>query len=92
MTDRPESPEAIPDGVLLDDDETLEIPITGVLDLHAFRPSEVSGLVREYIEELCARGIREFRIVHGKGIGQQRQMVRTLLERDPRVLEFGDAP
>jgi len=75
-----------------EEEETLEIPITSVLDLHTFRPREVPDVVRDYLDEAFRRGIFELRIIHGKGIGQQRRAVRTILERDPRVTEFGDAP
>jgi DNA-nicking Smr family endonuclease len=82
-----------------DEDEQLpaseapvELPITDVLDLHSFRPAEVAGVVREYLEAAWGKGLRELRIIHGRGIGVQRQTVRTLLARDPRVTGFGDAP
>ena len=70
----------------------LELPITDVLDLHSFRPSEVPDLVRDYLDAAYEKGLRDLRIIHGKGIGVQRKTVRTLLERDPRVEAFGDAP
>lgn len=72
--------------------EIAELPITDVLDLHSFRPSEVPDLVRDYLDAAYDKGLRQLRIIHGKGIGVQRQTVRTLLERDPRVEAFGDAP
>jgi dsDNA-specific endonuclease/ATPase MutS2 len=72
--------------------EPVELPITDVLDLHSFRPPEVADVVREYLEAAYAAGFRALRIVHGKGIGAQRQTVRALLARDPRVEAFGDAP
>ncbi len=72
--------------------EPVELPITDVLDLHSFRPAEVPDVVREYLEAAAAKGFRELRIIHGKGIGVQRQTVRTLLSRDGRVEAFGDAP
>jgi DNA-nicking Smr family endonuclease len=70
----------------------VELPITDVLDLHSFRPAEVADVVREYLDAAWERGLRELRIIHGRGIGVQRQTVRTLLGRDPRVTGFGDAP
>lgn len=73
-------------------EELIELPITDVLDLHSFRPPEVADVVREYLDAAYEKGLRELRIIHGKGIGVQRQTVRTLLERDPRVEAFGDAP
>ena len=69
----------------------VELPITDVLDLHSFRPAEVPDLVRDYLDAAYEMGLRHLRIIHGKGIGVQRQTVRTLLERDPRVEAFGDA-
>ena len=72
--------------------EPIELPITDVLDLHSFRPAEVPDVVREYLEAAWEKGFRELRIIHGKGIGVQRQTVRTLLARDERVEAFGDAP
>jgi dsDNA-specific endonuclease/ATPase MutS2 len=72
--------------------EPVELPITDVLDLHSFRPAEVPDVVREYLDAAYEKGFRELRIIHGKGIGVQRQTVRTLLSRDPRVEDFGDAP
>ena len=72
--------------------DPVELPITDVLDLHSFRPAEVPDVVREYLEAAWEKGFRELRIIHGKGIGVQRQTVRALLARDERVEAFGDAP
>lgn len=79
-------------GEELDPLEPVELPITDVLDLHSFRPAEVPDVVREYLDAAYDKGFRAVRIIHGKGIGVQRQTVRTLLSRDPRVEAFGDAP
>ncbi len=73
-------------------DEPIELEITDVLDLHSFRPSEVKDLVREYLEQAYEKGLRKLRIIHGKGTGTQRRMVRAILERDPRVVSYGDPP
>ena len=70
----------------------VELPITDVLDLHSFRPAEVADVVRDWLDAVHEKGLRDLRIIHGKGIGVQRQTVRTLLGRDPRVEDFGDAP
>ena len=70
----------------------IEVEITDVLDLHPFRPRDVADVVRDYLDEAHARGLRRLRIIHGRGVGVQRRTVRTLLERDPRVEAFGDAP
>src|SRR6476659_8084027 len=72
--------------------EAVELPITDVLDLHSFRPAEVADVVRDYLDAAWEKGLRALRIIHGRGIGVQRQTVRTLLARDPRVTGFGDAP
>jgi dsDNA-specific endonuclease/ATPase MutS2 len=72
--------------------DPVELPVTDVLDLHSFRPAEVADVVREYLDAAYDKGYRELRIIHGKGIGVQRQTVRTLLSRDARVEAFGDAP
>jgi dsDNA-specific endonuclease/ATPase MutS2 len=71
--------------------EPVEVPIGDTLDLHSFRPAEVADVVREYLEAAYAKGLRYLRIIHGRGLGVQRQTVRALLARDPRVVEFGDA-
>jgi DNA-nicking Smr family endonuclease len=72
-------------------DKPVEIPIDGVLDLHAFRAEEVKGLVPEYIEECLRRGILHLRIIHGKGTGTLRRTVKSLLERNPHVASFKTA-
>jgi DNA-nicking Smr family endonuclease len=69
----------------------VKIPIDGVLDLHAFSPKDVKDLVPEYIEACRGKGIRNLRIIHGKGSGALRQTVRSLLEKNPRVAGFRDA-
>ncbi len=74
-----------------DDDETVELPIDGVLDLHTFNPKDVRDLVPEYIGECLERGIFEVRIIHGKGTGALKGIVHALLRSDPRVAAFEDA-
>lgn len=75
-----------------DSEEPTELPITDVFDLHSFRPREVPSVVRAYLDAAYEKGLRRVRIIHGRGVGVQRRTVRTLLERDPRVARFGDAP
>lgn len=84
----PDEPESDPFAGL----DAVELPITDVLDVHSFRPAEVADVVREYLDAAYEKGLRQLRIIHGRGIGVQRRTVRTLLERDSRVIEFGDAP
>lgn len=71
--------------------EPVELPIDGVLDLHTFSPKEIKDLVPEYIDECLRRGVFEVRIIHGKGTGTLKAIVRALLEKDPRVAGFRDA-
>ena len=72
--------------------EPVRIPITDVLDLHTFPPKGVQGLVEEYLVEAHRRGYTALRIIHGRGIGVQREMVRAVLTRTSFVESFADAP
>lgn len=72
-------------------DGPVEIPIDGVLDLHAFRAEEVKTLVPDYLEECRRRGIYDVRIIHGKGTGALRRTVHSLLARNPIVASFRTA-
>ncbi|RFT16610.1 MAG: Recombination inhibitory protein MutS2 [Candidatus Saccharicenans subterraneus] len=72
-------------------EEPVEMPIDGVLDLHAFQPKEVKGLVGDYIEECLNRGIYDLRIIHGKGTGTLRAIVHGVLKKHPAVLSFREA-
>ena len=76
----------------MEDDEPVELPIDGVLDLHTFRPSEVADLVQEYLDECVRRGIADVRIIHGKGKGTLRRTVHAVLERRGDVIEWHLAP
>ena len=62
-------------------DGPVEIPITGELDLHTFRPKEIKDLVPDYLEACREKGLREVRVVHGKGIGNLRRTVHAILDR-----------
>ena len=72
--------------------EPVTIPITDVFDLHTIAPRDVSRAVEEYLIEAHSAGFRIVRIIHGKGIGVQREMVRAILARTPFVLDWTDAP
>jgi dsDNA-specific endonuclease/ATPase MutS2 len=74
------------------DDEPIHIPITDIFDLHTFAPRDVKAAVEAYLEEAHALGFRHIRIIHGRGIGFQRDVVRTILASTPFVESFGDAP
>jgi dsDNA-specific endonuclease/ATPase MutS2 len=68
------------------------LPIEDHLDLHAFRPRDVPEVVRDYLEQALAAGFREVRLIHGRGIGVQRERVRAVLASHPGVESFADAP
>jgi DNA-nicking Smr family endonuclease len=69
-------------------DEPFELPIDGVLDLHPFRPKDVKDVVVEYLGACREKGITEVRVIHGKGIGQIRQTVHSVLRTLPEVASF----
>jgi DNA-nicking Smr family endonuclease len=71
-----------------DDDRPIEYPIDGTLDLHQFQPQEVKDVVMDYIDCCLEKGIHSLRIIHGKGIGVQREMVRSILSKHPAVSSF----
>ena len=66
------------------------IPIEDSLDLHAFRPRDIPSVVEEYVRAAHAAGLREVRLIHGRGTGVQRGIVQAALERHPLVAEFWD--
>jgi DNA-nicking Smr family endonuclease len=80
-----------PDESGADEVEAIEIPITDTLDLHPFRPNEVRDVAREYLLEAHARGFRQVRLIHGRGIGVQREAIRSLLASLDFVADFHDA-
>ncbi|NWF57607.1 MAG: Smr/MutS family protein [Syntrophaceae bacterium] len=71
-----------------DESEPLELPIDGVLDLHAFQPREVKDLLPDYIGACREKGILQIRVIHGKGTGALRQTVHSILSRLPEVASF----
>jgi DNA-nicking Smr family endonuclease len=73
----------------MDDDAHL-LPIGPELDLHAFAPRDIPSLLDDYLREAHARGLRELRLVHGRGRGVQRGIVQQALDRHPLVAEFRD--
>ena len=84
MTDQSfsEPPDALP----------VELPITDVFDLHSVAPKDVKGAVEEYLVEAHRLGYRALRIIHGRGIGVQRDRVRAILASTCFVESYGDAP
>jgi dsDNA-specific endonuclease/ATPase MutS2 len=74
------------------DEEPVRIPITDVFDLHSVPPRDVKPVVEEYLLEAHRAGFKALRIIHGRGIGVQREIVRSILAETPFVEEFSDAP
>ena len=74
------------------DDEPIRIPITDVFDLHSVPDRDVKAIVEEYLAEARAGGFRHLRLIHGRGIGARREMVRAILARTDFVESYGDAP
>ncbi len=74
------------------EDEPIRIPITDVFDLHSVPPRDVKPVVEEYLAEAHRMGFKALRIIHGRGIGVQREMVRAVLARTEFVADYGDAP
>lgn len=68
------------------------LPIEDHLDLHPFQPKDIPSVVEEYLQQCIDAGILEVRLIHGKGKGVQRDIVRSLLEKHPAVASFHDAP
>jgi DNA-nicking Smr family endonuclease len=75
-----------------DEPAPVHVPIEDALDLHAFRPADIRSVVEEYLVAAQARGFREVRLIHGRGIGVQRAVVQSLLAAHPLVLRYADAP
>jgi dsDNA-specific endonuclease/ATPase MutS2 len=78
-----------------DDDpipEEVELPLEDFIDLHPFRPREIPEVVESYLEAAAEAGFTEVRLIHGRGIGVQRERVRSVLAKHPLVEGFTDAP
>ena len=72
--------------------QPIRIPITDIFDLHTVPPRDVRPVVEEYLLEAHRLGLKALRIIHGRGIGVQREIVRSVLARSELVSEFRDAP
>jgi DNA-nicking Smr family endonuclease len=70
----------------------VKIPIEDSIDLHTFAPRDVASVVEEYVSTAHEAGLREVRLIHGRGKGVQRGIVQNTLEKHPLVVEFWDAP
>ena len=74
------------------DDVPHRIPIEDSLDLHAFSPRDIPSVVEEYVRAAHAAGLRDVRLIHGRGRGVQRGIVQAALERHALVESFADDP
>ena len=72
--------------------EPIQIPIEDVLDLHTFRPQDIADLLENYFDECIKAGIFSVRVIHGKGKGIQKRQVHRILQNNPLVKSFTDAP
>jgi hypothetical protein len=76
----------------IDPDQPVALPIEDSIDLHPFSPRDVPKVVADFLEEAHRQGFREVRLIHGRGIGVQREAVRKVLANSRLVEEFRDAP
>jgi dsDNA-specific endonuclease/ATPase MutS2 len=74
------------------DEDPFVVPLEDSLDLHTFSPRDVASVVEEYLTAAAAHGFTEVRLIHGRGIGVQRAIVRGVLSRHAAVVSFMDAP
>jgi DNA-nicking Smr family endonuclease len=75
-----------------DPEPPVVLPIEDSLDLHTFSPKEIRPLVEEYLFQCQQKGFREVRLIHGRGKGIQRQVIRSFLRGQSCVADFSDAP
>lgn len=72
--------------------DPIVLPISDSIDLHHFQPKEIASVVEEYLEQCRQAGLLEVRMIHGKGAGVQRNLIRSLLGKHSAVSSFQDAP
>jgi DNA-nicking Smr family endonuclease len=73
-------------------DDPFVLPIDGILDLHAFEPRDTRSVVQDYLDAAVEAGLREVRVIHGRGSGVRRGIVQAALEGHPGVEAFWDDP
>ncbi len=72
----------------INENDVVQVPIDGVLDLHNFSPKDLKYLIPDYLEECYKANIFQVRIIHGKGIGNLRRTVHAILKKLPQVSAF----
>ena len=90
-----QSTESLQEGILDDENpfpDPVALEITDVFDLHSIPPQQTKAVLAEYLLQVRARNFRYVRIIHGKGIGVQREITRKVLANTPFVIHFSDAP
>jgi len=70
------------------EEEIFDYPVDGILDLHMFQPKDAASVLSEYLTECRARGILRVTVIHGKGQGVLREIVRSFMKKSPNVIEF----
>lgn len=72
--------------------DAVHLPVEDSIDLHSFAPRDIPSVVESYLEAAREAGFREVRLIHGRGKGVQKEVVRRVLSKHPRVSEFREAP
>ena len=72
--------------------DPVRVPVEDSLDLHSFSPRDIPSVVESYLEAACEAGFQEVRLIHGRGKGVQKEVVRRVLSNHPRVARFKEAP
>jgi DNA-nicking Smr family endonuclease len=73
-------------------ENSVVLPLEDSIDLHPFAPKDIPSVVEEYLAECCKARFHEVRLIHGRGKGIQKRIIRSLLEKHPQVQSFKDAP
>jgi DNA-nicking Smr family endonuclease len=73
-------------------DEPVRVPIEDAIDLHPFAPQDIPSVVEAYLEAALEAGFHEVRLIHGRGKGVQKEVVRRVLSRNPLVDRYAEAP
>ena len=72
--------------------DPVHLPIADSLDLHSFAPRDIPSVVDSYLEAAREAGFHEVRLIHGRGKGVQKEIVRRILSQHPWVAEYREAP